>query len=80
MGKKQKGGKRRGMIHSENGRIKLEGTTEQLVDDLTLAMTQVLSIAKCRDRQSLLNIGLNISSNAVDILLDIEKEKANDKV
>lgn len=69
------------MIHSDKGLIKLEGKTEDLIDDLTLAMSQVLSIAKCRDRKTLLNIGLNIASNAVDILLLSEKEKEdNDKV
>lgn len=63
------------MIHSDRGNVKLQGSTEQVVDELTFAIAQVLSVAKCRDRKKLMNIGMNLVSNAIDILEEAEKEK-----
>ena len=63
------------MIYSDKGNVKLQGPTEEVVDELTFAIAQVLSIAKCRDRKKLMNIGLNLVSNAIDILEEAEKEK-----
>jgi len=70
------------MIHAEKGNVRLEGDTKDIVDELTFAIAQVLRIAKCRDRKKLMNIMLNISSNAIDIVEEIEKEKGaeNDSV
>ena len=65
------------MIHSDNGRVTIQGTTETMVDDLTFAVAAVLQGAKCKERKALMNIGLNIVNNAVEIILDRESEKAN---
>lgn len=63
------------MIYSEKGNVKLQGSTEDIVNELTFAMVQVLALAKCRDRAKLMNLGMSITSNAIDILHDVENEK-----
>lgn len=65
------------MIHSEDGRVALRGSTEDIVDDLTFAMAAVLRNAKCRDKARLMNIGVNLVNNAIDILTEAEKEKTD---
>jgi len=66
------------MIHSDNGRVSIQGDSERVVDDLTFAIAVVLSRANCRDKKKLLNIGMNICNNAIDILIEREKEKGNE--
>ena len=68
------------MIHSEKGNVQLQGKTEELIDDLTMAIASVLSIAKCRDKKHRMNVCVNISNNAIDILIEQERKKENDKV
>lgn len=63
------------MIHSDKGRVSFNGDTEEIVDDLTFSIAAVLRRAKCRDKNKLMNIGVNLVNNAIDILLDMEKEK-----
>ena len=66
------------MIHSDKGRVAIQGKSDQLVDELTFAMVAILeSRAKCRDRKKLMNIGMNITKNAIDILEEREKENGN---
>lgn len=67
------------MIHSEDGRVALRGSTEDVVDDLTFSIAAVLRTAKCRDKKKLMNIGINLVNNAIDILLEAEKEKPSNE-
>lgn len=63
------------MIHSDKGRVAIQGDTEQIVDELTFAMVAILERAKCRDRKALMSIAVNIANNAIDIIEERTKEK-----
>ena len=67
------------MIHSDKGRVSFSGDTEEIVDDLTFSIAAVLRRAKCRDKKKLMNIGINLVNNAIDILLEAEKEKPSNE-
>lgn len=63
------------MIHSDKGLVSVQGNTEDVIDDLTFAIATVFRRANCRDKKKLMNIGMNITNNAIEILYDMEKEK-----
>lgn len=57
-------------------RLTMSGENKDIIDEYIMITAQVLKIAKCRDRGKLMNIGINLVNNAVDILFEQEKEKA----
>lgn len=59
-------------------RLTMSGENKEIIDEYIMITAQVLKIAKSRKRSTLMNLGINLVNNAVDILYEQEKEKADD--